>query len=92
MIQLFIIYLVITECIQILISKLKVIKWILPILNFLFSIFVEINLIVFTMFNENISLLQSIDIENVKLFFIMNIPTIIFVCTIKLINKKNIKL
>lgn len=92
MIQLFIIYLVITECIQILISKLKVIKWILPILNFLFSIFVEINLVVFTMFNDNISLFQSIDMESIKLFCIMNIPTIIFVFTIKLINKKNIKL
>lgn len=92
MIQLFIIYLAITESIQILISKLKVIKWILPILNFLFSIFVEINLIFFTMFNENISLLQTIDIENIKLLFIMNIPTIIYVWTIKLINKKNIEL
>lgn len=87
MLQIFILFIIIVEFLQILLSKIKVIRWILPLLNFLIAIFIEINLIVFSMFNESKSLLQVIDYEVVLLFVIMNIPTILFILTNIIVSK-----
>ena len=88
MIQLFILYLAITECIQVFIANKKIIKWILPILNFIISLFVEINLIVFTMLNDGKNFFKTIDKEVVLLFLILNIPTIIYIITNIVIKKR----
>lgn len=88
MIQLFILYLVITECIQVFIANKKIIKWILPILNFIISLFVEINLIIFTMLNDGKNFFKTIDKEVVLLFLILNIPTIIYIITNIVIKKR----
>lgn len=88
MIQLFILYLVITECIQAFIANKKIIKWILPILNFIISIFVEINLIIFTMLNDGKNFFETIDKEVVLLFLILNIPTIVYIITNIVIKKR----
>lgn len=88
MIQLFILYLVITECIQVFIANKKIIKWILPILNFIISLFVEINLIIFTMLNDGKNFFGTIDKEVVLLFLILNIPTIIYIITNIVIKKQ----
>lgn len=88
MLQLFILYLVITECIQVFIANKKIIKWILPILNFIISLFVEINLIIFTMLNDGKNFFQTIDKEVILLFLILNIPTIVYMITNIVIKKQ----
>lgn len=60
----------------------------MPILNFIISLFVEINLIIFTMLNDGKNFFKTIDKEVVLLFLILNIPTIIYIITNIVIKKR----
>ena len=89
MLQLFILYLAITECIQFCIADKKIIKWILPICNLLLAMFVDFNLIVYIMGTENKTFLQAtLDADCIGLFLILNIPTLIYVITNKIKKKR----
>ena len=89
MLQLFILYLVITECIQFFIADKKIIKWILPILNFLFAMFVDFNFIVYIMGTENKTFLRAtMDSMCIGIFLILNIPTLVYIITNIIIKKK----
>lgn len=77
------------ELIQILSSKNKIGKWILPSMSFLFSIFVILGIFVF---EKHGVLNNKIDISTVKYnilyVIIFNIPTLIFTITNFIMNKK----
>ena len=88
MLQLFILYLVITECVQVFITNKKIIKWILPILNLLLAMFVDFNFIVYIMGTENKTFLQAtMDSMCIGIFLILNIPTLVYILTNIIMNK-----
>lgn len=88
MLQIFILIIMIMEFFQIILSKVKIIRWILPLFNFIIAIFIEMNLIVFNMLNESKSFVEVIDYEMILLFLILNIPTVLFIITNKVVNIK----
>lgn len=90
--QLFILYLAITECIQCFIADKKIVKWILPILNLLLAMFVDLNFIIFISATENKTFWQAaMDSMCIGIFLILNIPTLIYIITNIIIKKKHNK-
>ena len=81
------------EIIQISCAESKIKKWILPILSFLFSLFILLNLIVFELGDHTGTrslglkeIFSSTAWENLP---VLNIPTIIFIATNIIMNKIN---
>ena len=81
-----VIIIIIFELMQILCSRFKVIKWILPTLSFLNSINIFLAMIVFEG-KEDYFKYENF-IGNIAIFLISNIPTIIFTITNLIISKK----
>lgn len=86
------------EWLQIYLSEHKIGKWVLPVLSFLFSLFVMLNLIVFELGDyrepKNIGLKEIFSATAWGNFPVLNIPTIIFILTnviMKRINKNKPK-
>lgn len=80
------------EKLQISISKKKWIRWILPICVFTISIFIILQLLIFEAGPGNLqitNLIEEIDLDMILLFLYLNIPTIIFIITNIIINKKS---
>ena len=73
------------EMIQINCAESKIKKWILPVLSFLFSLFVMLNLIVFELGDyrgtRDIGLKEILFATAWENFPILNIPTIMFIVT-----------
>lgn len=89
MLQLFILYLAITEFIQFFIADKKIIKWILPILNLLVAMFVDFNFILYIMGTENKTFLRAtMDSMCIGIFLILNIPTLVYIITNIVIKKQ----
>lgn len=84
------------ELIQISCAESKIKKWILPILSFLFSLFIILNLIVFELGNQiepkKFGLKEVFSATAWENFHVLNIPTIMFIVTNiaikKIANKK----
>ena len=87
-----ILVLLVLELIQIVWSKSKIKKWILPILSFLLSVYIMIYLISFELANQigtdRHGLIEVVDIGTWMMFVIFNIPTIIFIITNVIVRKK----
>lgn len=83
-----ILIIILIELVQILISRYKIEKWILPILSFILSINVILGGIIFEKHgNSN----YNTYFYNVLIFIIFNIPTILLIVTNFIMkNKKNI--
>ena len=78
------------ELTQISFSKSKIGKWVLPVLSFLFSIYMMIFFITFELsdFYGDVEVsLKMIDIGTWMMFPVLNIPTIIFILTSVIVNK-----
>jgi len=78
------------ELIQIACSQSKIGKWILPILFFLFSIFVMINLLAFEIacyYGTPDNIFEMVSVETLMFFPVLNIPTAIFIITNIIIKK-----
>ena len=79
------------ELIQVSCAESKIKKWILPILSFLFSLFIMLNLIVFELGDQiepkKIGLKEIFSATAWGNLPVLNIPTIIFIVMEK-INKK----
>ena len=85
------------EMVQILCAESKIKKWILPILSFLFSLFIMLNLIVFELGDQiepkKIGLKEFFSATAWGNLPVLNIPTIIFIVTniiMEKINKKSL--
>ena len=82
------------EILQISCAESKIKKWILPILSFLFSLFILLNLIVFELGNHtgtrSIGLKEIFSATAWENLPFLNIPTIIFIMT-NIITKQIIK-
>lgn len=80
------------EKLQISISMKKWIRWILPICVFAISIFIILQLLIFEAGPGNLqitNLIEEIDLDMILLFLHLNIPTIIFIITNIIMNKKS---
>lgn len=86
---LFLVLLVILiELLQILMSKYKIVKWIIPIISFIISINILLGIIVFEL-NETVILEPAMpNMIHIFLFIITNIPTVIFSITNYVMNSK----
>lgn len=83
------VFILLLELIQILNSRFKIRKWILPILSFLFSINIILGMFVFEKHDSQNNKIDDITlIWNVLYFTIFNIPTLIFIITNYIVNKK----
>ena len=87
-----ILVLLVLELIHIVWAKSKIKKWILPILSFLLSVYIMIYLIGFV-FADQIgtnrkSLMEVLDIGTLMMFPMLNIPTLMFIITNVIVNKK----
>ena len=85
-----ILILIFFELIQIACSQSKIGKWIIPILFFLFSIFVMINLLAFEIacyYGTADNIFDMVSIETLMFFPVLNIPTAIFIITNIIIKK-----
>lgn len=86
-----ILIIVLVELIQILNSRFKIRKWILPILSLLLSINIILGILVFEKHDSpNNKIDTSTLIYNFLYFAIFNIPTLIFIITNYIVNKKQI--
>ena len=89
-----IIVMLVLELIQVSSTKYKIRKWILPILSFLFSLFIMLNLIVFELGDHtgtrSIGLKEIFSATAWENLPFLNIPTIIFIMT-NIITKQIIK-
>ena len=93
---------VLVELIQILNSRFKIRKWILPILSLLNSINIILGMLVFKKHDATNNEIETITLMySILLFVIFNIPTLIFIVTNSILNKgqgtnenfhKNVKL
>ena len=83
------------ELIQIACAESKIKKWILPILSFLFSLFIMLNLIVFELGCQTepkeIGLKEFFSATAWGNLPVLNIPTIIFIITNIIMEKRNKK-
>ena len=81
------------EIIQISCAESKIKKWILPILSFLFSLFILLNLIVFELGDHtgtrSLGLKEIFSATAWGNLPVLNIPTIIFIATNIIMNKIN---
>lgn len=81
------------EIIQISCAESKIKKWILPILSFLFSLFILLNLIVFELGDHtgtrSLGLKEIFSATAWENLPVLNIPTIIFIATNIIMNKIN---
>ena len=81
------------EMIQISCAESKIKKWILPILSFLFSLFILINLIAFELGCQTepkeIGVKEIFTATAWENLPVLNIPTIIFIATNIIMNKIN---
>lgn len=78
------------ELTQIAWSKSKIGKWILPVLSFLFSIYMMMFFISFELsdyYGAGEASLKMIDIGTWMMFPVLNIPTIIFIVTSVIVKK-----
>ena len=78
------------ELTQISFSKSKIGKWVLPILSFLFSIYMMMFFISFELsdyLDAGEVSLKMIHIGTWMMFTVLNIPTIIFILTSIIVNK-----
>lgn len=86
---------VVLELIQVSCTRFKIRKWILPILSFLLSVYIMIYLIGFQLADqigtERKSLIEVVDIDTWVMFIILNIPTVMFILTNIIFNKKIIE-
>lgn len=73
------------QLIQILISKYKIVKWILPILSFILSINIVLGIIVF---ERHVSLDYYTYFYYILMLIIFNIPTILLSVTNFIMNNK----
>ena len=85
------------ELLQISCAESKIKKWILPILSFIFSLFIMLNLIVFELGDQiepkKIGLKEFLGATAWENLPVLNIPTIIFIVTniiMEKINKKSL--
>lgn len=84
-----ILIIVLIELIQILNSRFKIIKWILPILSFLNSINIILSMFVLEKHNVPNNEIETITLLYIILYFVIfNIPTLIFIITNYIVNKK----
>ena len=83
------------EILQISCAESKIKKWILPILSFLFSLFIMLNLIVFELGDHtgtrSIGLKEIFSATAWENLPFLNIPTIIFIITNIIMEKRNKK-
>lgn len=88
-----ILLIVVLELIQVSCTRLKVRKWILPILSFLLSVYIIIYLTGFELADQvgtdRKGLIDVMDIDTWMMFMILNIPTVIFILTNIIFNKIN---
>ena len=81
------------EMIQISCAESKIKKWILPVLSFLFSLFILLNLIVFELGDHtgarSFGLKEFFSATAWENLPVLNIPTIIFIATNIIMNKIN---
>lgn len=81
------------ELIQMLLSKRKVLRYILPIITYLFSLYIILGLIIYDI--EESMKYRTFGLSNIIswiwLFFIFNIPTILFCVTNICMKKKEKK-
>ena len=89
-----ILVLLVLELIQIVWAKSKIKKWILPILAFLFSIYMTAFLVLFEL-SDTLGPVEnnwtSADIGTLMMFPILNIPTIMFIITNVIVKKSSCK-
>lgn len=79
------------ELIQIQNSRFKIRKWILPIFSLLNSIGILISMFVFEKHDILNNKLDSITLlSNILYFAIFNIPTLVFIITNYILNKKQV--
>jgi hypothetical protein len=84
-----ILIIVLIELIQILNSRFKIRKWILPILFFISSINIILGMLVYEQHDSPNNKIETITlISHILIFVILNIPTLIFIVTNFIINKK----
>lgn len=81
------------ELIQIVWAKSKIKKWILPILAFLFSIYMTAFLVSFEL-SDTLGPVENnwtsvVDIDTLIMFLIFNIPTLMFIITNVIVKKKH---
>lgn len=86
------------EKIQIMVAHKKIVKWIQPIIVFLFSVKFMRFCIIFEKYdymNAGKSISEIFDsgmvIQMIIVFFILNIPTIMFLITNKIVNKRKME-
>lgn len=88
-----ILILTVLELIQIVWAELKIKKWILPILAFSFSIYMIAFCISFEL-SDTLGTVENnwtsvVDMDTLIMFFIFNIPTIMFVVTNVIVKKRH---
>lgn len=84
-----ILIIVLLELIQILNSRFKIRKYILPTLFFLNSINIILGMLVFEKYDASNNKIDSItSICNILYFILLNIPTVIFIITNYIVDKK----
>jgi cytochrome bd-type quinol oxidase subunit 2 len=84
-----ILIIVLVELIQILNSRFKIRKWILPILFFINSINIILGMFVYEQHDSPNSKIETITlISYILIFIILNIPTLMFIVTNFIVNKK----
>lgn len=84
-----ILIMVVLELIQVLNSRFKIRKWILPIISLLNSINIILSILILEKHDSSNNKIESISLlYNILYFVICNIPTLIFIFTNYILNKK----
>lgn len=86
-----ILIMVVLELIQVLNSRFKIRKWILPIISLLNSINIILSILILEKHDSSNNKIESISLlYNILYFVICNIPTLIFIFTNYILNKKKV--